>query len=164
MFLQLIEFLSDKNEAASADVLVFIREAIQRFEQLRQLIIQRMLDAFPTIKAVKSVAQARQPHYILQQSCYLFAGLFWPNVVLIEYRFAVNRIWRAALWILGEYCTTSDDIQAVMTLVRQSLGDVSASSCYWRIVFDVLPWCRFQSKLCAKCASYYHYPPRSEGI
>ena len=49
----MIEFLSDKNEAASADVLVFIREAIQRFEQLRPLIIQRMLETFPTIKAVK---------------------------------------------------------------------------------------------------------------
>ena len=35
----LIEFLSDTNELAAADVLVFVREAIQKFEGLRPLII-----------------------------------------------------------------------------------------------------------------------------
>ena len=43
---------------------------------------------------------------------------------LLEKNF-IFRIHRAALWILGEYCTTSDDIQSIMTLIRQSLGDVS---------------------------------------
>lgn len=37
----------------------------------------------------------------------------------------LNRIHRAALWILGEYCTTAEDIQSVMTLIRQALGEVS---------------------------------------
>lgn len=82
----LIEFLGDQNEAAAADVLVFVREAIQRFESLRVLVISKLLDVFPTIKAMK--------------------------------------IHRAALWILGEYCTTSEDIQSVMTLIRQSLGEI----------------------------------------
>jgi len=82
----LIEFLSDKNELAAADVLVFVREAIQRFDQLSPLIISKLLETFPAIKALK--------------------------------------IHRAALWILGEYCTTSEDIQSVMTLVRQSLGEI----------------------------------------
>ena len=50
---QLIEFLSDKNELAAADVLVFVREAIQRFEQFRPLIVQQLLEVFPTIKAHK---------------------------------------------------------------------------------------------------------------
>lgn len=35
----LMEFLSDTNELAAADVLVFVREAIQKFEGLRPLII-----------------------------------------------------------------------------------------------------------------------------
>ncbi|KAL4233382.1 Coatomer subunit beta [Mactra antiquata] len=82
----LVEFLGDNNEAAAADVLVFIREAIHRFESLRVLIISKLLDVFSTIKAVK--------------------------------------IQRAALWILGEYCVNAEDIQSVMTLVRQSLGDI----------------------------------------
>ncbi|CAG0887605.1 unnamed protein product [Darwinula stevensoni] len=36
----LMDFLSDTNELAAADVLVFIREAIQKFEQLQPLIIE----------------------------------------------------------------------------------------------------------------------------
>ncbi|PVD27888.1 hypothetical protein C0Q70_10463 [Pomacea canaliculata] len=82
----LMEFLGDTNELAAADVLVFVREAVQRFDNLRPLVISRLLDVFPSIKAMK--------------------------------------IHRAALWILGEYCTTSEDIQNVMTLIRQALGDI----------------------------------------
>ncbi|XP_041353863.1 coatomer subunit beta-like isoform X2 [Gigantopelta aegis] len=82
----LMEFLGDQNELAAADVLVFVREAVQRFEQLRVLIISKMLEVFPTIKSMK--------------------------------------IHRAAMWILGEYCTSVEDIQLVMTLIRQSLGDI----------------------------------------
>ncbi len=50
---QLIEFLSDQNELAAADVLVFVREAIQRFEQLQPLILAKLLETFPSIKAQK---------------------------------------------------------------------------------------------------------------
>ncbi|KAA8595689.1 hypothetical protein FQN60_010980 [Etheostoma spectabile] len=82
----LMEFLSDTNEAAAADVLEFVREAIQRFDNLRPLIIEKMLEVFHAIKTVK--------------------------------------IYRGALWILGEYCSTKDDIQSVMTEVRRSLGEI----------------------------------------
>ncbi|KAK7106999.1 coatomer subunit beta-like isoform X3 [Littorina saxatilis] len=82
----LMEFLGDTNELAAADVLVFVREAVQRFDHLRPLVIGRLLDVFPSIKAMK--------------------------------------IHRAALWILGEYCSTTEDIQSVMTLIRQALGDI----------------------------------------
>lgn len=34
------------------------------------------------------------------------------------------KIHRQALWILGEYCTSPSDIQAVMTEIRQSLGEL----------------------------------------
>ncbi|XP_071134136.1 coatomer subunit beta-like isoform X1 [Mytilus edulis] len=82
----LIEFLCDQNELAALDVLVFVREAIQRFESLRPVINSKLLEVFPSVKALK--------------------------------------IHRAALWILGEYCTNSEDIQSVMTLIRQSLGEI----------------------------------------
>ncbi|KAG9463555.1 hypothetical protein GDO78_021509 [Eleutherodactylus coqui] len=82
----LMEFLSDSNEAAAADVLEFVREAVQRFDNLRTLIVEKMLEVFHAIKSVK--------------------------------------IYRGALWILGEYCSTKDDIQSVMTEVRRSLGEV----------------------------------------
>ncbi|XP_060079498.1 coatomer subunit beta-like [Ylistrum balloti] len=82
----LIEFLGDQNELAALDVLVFVREAIQRFEELRTLIVSKLLEIFPSIKAIK--------------------------------------VHRAALWILGEYCTTNEDIQSVMNLIRQSIGEI----------------------------------------
>ena len=53
--LQLIEFLSDQNELAAADVLVFVREATQRFEQLRPVIVSKLLDTLPSIKSFKYV-------------------------------------------------------------------------------------------------------------
>ncbi|KAH0502858.1 Coatomer subunit beta [Microtus ochrogaster] len=84
--LHLMEFLSDSNEAAAADVLEFVREAIQRFDNLRMLIVEKMLEVFHAIKSVK--------------------------------------IYRGALWILGEYCSTKEDIQSVMTEVRRSLGEI----------------------------------------
>ncbi|NXW72715.1 COPB protein, partial [Hirundo rustica] len=82
----LMEFLSDNNEAAAADVLEFVREAIQRFDNLRPLIVEKMLEVFHSIKSVK--------------------------------------IYRGALWILGEYCCTKEDIQSVMTEIRRSLGEI----------------------------------------
>lgn len=82
----LTEFLSDTNELAAADVLVFVREAIQKFEALRPLIIEKLLEAFPAIKSVK--------------------------------------VHRAAIWVLGEYATSADDIRSVMSKVRQSLGEI----------------------------------------
>lgn len=49
----LVEFLSDSNELASADVLIFIREAIEKFPKLRSLIVEKLLEAFPAIKSTK---------------------------------------------------------------------------------------------------------------
>lgn len=82
----LIEFLSDTNELAASDVLVFVREAIQKFENLRPLIIEKLLESFGDIKSVK--------------------------------------VHRAALWILGEYSNSADDIEAVMKQVHQTLGEI----------------------------------------
>ena len=50
-----MEFLGDSNELAAADVLVFVREAVQRFDQLRLLVIKKLLDVFSTIKSMKLV-------------------------------------------------------------------------------------------------------------
>ncbi len=49
----LVEFLSDQNELASADVLIFVREAIQKFPTLRCLIVEKLLESFPAIKSTK---------------------------------------------------------------------------------------------------------------
>lgn len=82
----LTDFLSENNEAAATDVLVFVREAIQRFENLRPLIVEKLLEVFPHIRSV--------------------------------------RVHRAALWILGEYATSKEDIEAVMSRIRAALGEL----------------------------------------
>jgi len=82
----LMEFLSDTNEMAAMDVLIFVREAMSRFETLRPIIIEKLLEAFAGIRGVK--------------------------------------VHRAALWILGEYCERSQDMQALMSAIRQSLGEI----------------------------------------
>jgi len=82
----LMEFLSDNNEMAAMDVLIFVREAMNRFPNLRAVMIEKLLEAFSTIKGVK--------------------------------------IHRAALWILGEYCERGQDMQALLSAVRQSLGEI----------------------------------------
>lgn len=82
----LAEFLSDTNEQAAADVLIFIREAIQKFPSLRGLITEKLIETFPAIRSVK--------------------------------------VHRAALWILGEYVTTTKEVLQVIEAVNQALGEV----------------------------------------
>jgi coatomer subunit beta len=48
-----LEFLSDTNEDAAADVLVFVREAIERYDSLKPTIISKLLEEFHRIKAVQ---------------------------------------------------------------------------------------------------------------
>ncbi|KAL3116189.1 hypothetical protein niasHT_002313 [Heterodera trifolii] len=50
IFPVLMEFLSDQNETAATDVLVFVREAIQRLPHLRHHITNQLLEVFPTIR------------------------------------------------------------------------------------------------------------------
>ena len=81
-----VEFLSDSNELAASDVLVFVREVIHKYKNLQELIIQKLLEIFSQIKSVK--------------------------------------ILRGIIWLLGEYCDDVEDVQSVLTLIRQSLGDL----------------------------------------
>ncbi|KAI1727742.1 coatomer beta subunit appendage platform domain-containing protein [Ditylenchus destructor] len=50
IFPVLMEFLSDQSETAAADVLIFVREAIQRLPHLRSAIMHQLLDVFPLIR------------------------------------------------------------------------------------------------------------------
>lgn len=49
----LMEFLSDTNELAAQDVLIFTREAMAKFPHLRKVIIERLLEAFNSIRNAK---------------------------------------------------------------------------------------------------------------
>jgi coatomer subunit beta len=47
------EFLSDTNELAASDVLLFMREAVHKFSNLTEIIIQKLLEVFPSIRSSK---------------------------------------------------------------------------------------------------------------
>lgn len=67
-------------------MLVFIREAIQKFPHLRELITEKLIETFPSIRSVK--------------------------------------VHRAALWILGEYISTTHGIFEVIEVVNQAIGEI----------------------------------------
>ena len=48
-----MEFLSDSEELAAVDVLVFVREAVHRYEEHKSVILDKLLLVFPTIRAIK---------------------------------------------------------------------------------------------------------------
>lgn len=48
-----MEFLGDSEELAATDVLVFVREAIHRYQEHKSIIINKLLEVFPTIQAPK---------------------------------------------------------------------------------------------------------------
>ena len=50
---QLLDFLSDSDEGTAEDVLVFVREAIQRYPQLKGNVVGKLLEVFSLIKSVK---------------------------------------------------------------------------------------------------------------
>ena len=52
-FHQLLEFLSDSDEATAEDVLVFVREAVQRYPQLKTSVANKLLEVFSHIKSIK---------------------------------------------------------------------------------------------------------------
>ena len=64
----LMEFLSDavNDEASAADVLIFTREAMAKFDNLRPTIIEKLLEAFTTIRSAKI---SRAALWILGEYC-----------------------------------------------------------------------------------------------
>ena len=62
----LMDFLADSNELAATDVMNFVREAIQRYPTLKELILQKLLEAFPTIRNLKIT---RSVLWILGEYC-----------------------------------------------------------------------------------------------
>lgn len=67
-------------------MLIFIREAIQKFPHLRSLINEKLIETFPLVRSCK--------------------------------------VHRAALWILGEYVTTSKDILEVIEVINHTIGEI----------------------------------------
>ena len=46
----LLDLIGDENEAAAQDVLVYVREAVQRFPNLKNNLIQKLLTEFYSVR------------------------------------------------------------------------------------------------------------------
>jgi len=62
----LTEFLGDTNEQAALDVLLFVREAVLKFQSLKGVILEKLLENFHTIRNVKI---HRHALWILGEHC-----------------------------------------------------------------------------------------------
>lgn len=82
----LMDLIAEMNTASAADIIKFIKEVVERFPDLRQSIIERLLLTLAETKA--------------------------------------GRVYRGALWIIGEYCDTEADIRAAWKQIRASVGEV----------------------------------------
>ena len=82
----LMDFIAEMNIASAADIINFVKEVVEKFPQLRQSIIERLLLTLAETKA--------------------------------------GRVYRGALWVIGEYCDTEADVRASWKQIRASIGEV----------------------------------------
>ncbi|KAG8840935.1 coatomer subunit beta, partial [Serendipita sp. 411] len=82
----MMEFLGDSSNSAAVDVIAFVREVVEKFPNLRQSIIEKLLATFPDIKS--------------------------------------GKVYRGALWIVGEYCAQPSDIEDAFVQIRKVIGEI----------------------------------------
>ena len=147
-------------------MIVFVREAIQRYPQLKAIVVSKLLEVFPQIKSPKlvllctrthththfsqspthpphvgGVVQAKNLHtQVMATTC---SNTTLPVGVCVC---GVCSIHRASLWILGEYCTSVEDISCVLAEIKISLGEVRDVCIYVCVVvwYGVcMVWCMY---------------------
>ncbi|KAI8138542.1 adaptin N terminal region-domain-containing protein [Fennellomyces sp. T-0311] len=82
----LMEFLGDSNNPSAVDVVSFVREVMEKFPNLRQSVLDKLLDTFMDMKS--------------------------------------GKVFRGALWIIGEYCLEAKEIDEAWQQIRSALGEI----------------------------------------
>lgn len=80
----LLDFLGDSNTASAVDVVVFVREVMETYPQLRDSILEKLVDSFDTINA--------------------------------------SQVFRAVLWLVGEYSATAKQVDYAFTALKKAIG------------------------------------------
>ena len=73
-------------QTSAVDVVLFVREIVETYPQLRDVVMPKLLQTFPTIQA--------------------------------------SRVSRVALWLLGEYCVSAEQVAAAFTMLKECLGEL----------------------------------------
>ncbi|CAK9437333.1 uncharacterized protein LODBEIA_P17110 [Lodderomyces beijingensis] len=82
----LLDSIADLNSTAAYEVITFVKEVVEKFPELRDAIVKRLIAAFPNIKS--------------------------------------GKVFRGALWIIGEYALDEHLIQDSWKHIRSSIGEV----------------------------------------
>lgn len=82
----LMDFMGDPHQTSAVDVVLFVREIVETYPQLRGVVMPKLLQTFPTIQA--------------------------------------SRVSRVALWLLGEYCVSAEQVAAAFTMLKECLGEL----------------------------------------
>lgn len=82
----LMDYLVDSNQASAVDVVLFVREIVETYPQLRASVMKKLVHSLPAIHS--------------------------------------SRVARVALWLVGEYCISSDEIAQAFTVMKACLGEL----------------------------------------
>nr|KAJ3419124.1 coatomer subunit beta [Polyrhizophydium stewartii] len=94
----LMEFLGESNTASAVDVIAFVREVVEKFQQLRLPIISRLLETFGEMRT--------------------------------------GRVFRGALWIIGEYAADASTIEEAFRKIRASIGELPILAAEQRLLAE----------------------------
>lgn len=82
----LLESIGDLTTSAAYDVVTFVKEAVEKFADLREAILRKLVQCLPEVKS--------------------------------------GKVFRGALWILGEYSTDDASVRDAWKFIRASVGEV----------------------------------------
>jgi len=83
----LMDFVGDMSNSSSAvDVIIFVREVMESYPNLRPSLLKKLLENLPLIKS--------------------------------------GKVFRGALWILGEYSSTTKDVDRAFTTLKENIGSL----------------------------------------
>lgn len=82
----LLESIGDLSTSAAYDVVTFVKEAVEKFPDLRGPIIHKLIQCLPDVKS--------------------------------------GKVFRGALWILGEYSADDSSVKEAWKFIRSSIGEV----------------------------------------
>lgn len=82
----LLESIGDLSSSAAYDVVTFVKEAVEKFPDIRDSIIHKLIKSLPDVKS--------------------------------------GKVYRGALWILGEYSTDEATVKDAWRFIRSSIGEV----------------------------------------
>jgi coatomer subunit beta len=82
----LMDFIADFNNTSAVDVILFVKEVVEKFPELRSSILGRLITTLDEVRA--------------------------------------GKVYRGALWIVGEYSIEEADIREAWKRIRASIGEI----------------------------------------